>query len=271
MISPEVRLTGPTVPLTGGSRLSGRLVVRNTGREVERYEVVATGPLAGWVTLQESEVRIWPGEQREVGLTVTLPTGPAPPAGASEIRVVAIAGDGAWGEARHPVQVAPHPQAELQAPVPHAIGTARRALVHLVVANPGNTPLDLELVARDREGRLAHEVHRSGARLALAPGQAFTVPLLLRCTRPTWLGRSVPRDYTVEAVGTVAASTGGVLVQEPVLRPWWILVLVAVLLLVGTVFSGDAMFVAMLIGVTTLAVVALRRYSRLVRGGPGGR
>lgn len=274
MNPPELRLTPVATPLVGGTPATTRLVVRNTGPEVERYELVAVGPLETWTSLEEAELRIWPGEERETQVRVLLPVSSAPHAGPTEVGVMAIAGDGDWAEARTPAHVAPRPQVVPYAPSPHAVRTARRALVHLAVANTGNVPLSVVLVARDREGALAQDSPRPGARLDMAPGQAFTVPLVLRCTKPAWLGRSTPRDYTIESIADPArASVGGVLVQEPVLRRWW-LVALALLWVVTLAADGGLqllLVLALVVAVVLLVVTTLRRYSRVVRGRPGGR
>ena len=266
---PEVRLTRPAMPLAPGRPFVGRVVVRNTGPEVEQYGLEPVGPLAGWTRLAEPELRIWPGEERETTVTVDLPPGSQPVAGRTSVGVAARTVDGAWAVAETPAEVAPRFELVVQAPVPHAIATTRRALVHATVVNAGNTALGTRVTARDSEGRLLHEAGRAGAEVLLGPGQALTVPVVLRTARTHWLGRPTRCDYTVQAASEpVTATANGVVTIEPILRRWWFAVL-AVLVLLAIGLRGDdgwgVVVLLLLFLVILLVSVVAGRLGRLAR------
>ena len=156
MSTPDLQLSKPSQPLLPGQPVRLELTVRNTGPEVERFDLEPSGPLTAWVTLSEPEVRIWPGEAATVSVTTSLPSGPHPLAGATVIGVLVHAADGSTASVDVAAEVAPRPAVAVEAPVPHAIRSARWARVHVTVGNPGNTPLTVGVAAQDREGRLEH-------------------------------------------------------------------------------------------------------------------
>lgn len=235
MNRPELHLTRPPSPLEPGRISRGRLLVRNAGPEVERFDLAPTGPLSEWTSLSETEVRLWPGDEREVGVSVELPLGSRPVAGETVLGVTARAQDGATAAAHQPATVAPRFSVEAQAPVPHAIRTPRRALVHVPVTNTGNAPLGMSVAAQDRAGALRQEVGPQGYHVMLEAGQSAFLPIVLRCVKPIWWGRPAPREYAVDVVADQArAGSNGVVTQVRVVP----LVLAALLVLCVILIFG---------------------------------
>ncbi len=151
--------------------------------------------------------------------------------------------------------------------MPHAIRSSRWARVHVTVGNPGNTPLTVGVAAQDREGRLEHTLRGAPPVVELPPGVAAVVPVVLRCTRLTWVGKAVPRDYTVTARSPAAEATStGVLTQASVVPRWWILVVgVLVVLALASEGGGRVLAVLALLGLAvTLVVLVLRRLFAVV-------
>ena len=273
----DLDLTTPPGAVVPGGMTRTTLSLRNTGTEVERYTLRPSGSLAEWTTLEADELRLFPGEQTSVEVRVAVPCAPLPPAGAASIGVDLVDSDGDRASVERPVTVAPCPTLHIQAPVPGALWTARRALVHADLANIGNVEVPTRLVVRDREGRVTWPDHADGWAFTLAAGDRSRVPLALTLGRTTWVGKDAPREYTVSAMvlpagGTEAVETSAtaVITQVPVVRRWWLAVLL--LLVVAAMpdtkpqwliaFAAFAAFVAVL-------VLAVYRFVRVVRAGGG--
>lgn len=273
---PDVRLDPPTSALEQERPSVSRVVVRNTGPEVERYDLSPAGPLAEWSQLSESEVRVWPGESHEVALTVKIPFGSQPHAGPTVLGVVARAHDGASAAAHEPADVAPYVAASLPPPRPHAVETARRALVLASPVNAGNTPLAVRIFATDREDRLKQESPKQEGFLHLQPGQGAEIAVVLRCAKIIWIGKNaLPRAFTIElASDRVLASADAVLTQVPIVRKWvvalWAALGLVAWLLVAMDPSALAMvflaILALIVLSLGIAVSALRRLFSVAHG-----
>lgn len=214
---PEVRLPPPAEPLRPGRPFTTRVTIRNTGPEVERYHVAPQGPLATWSSIDQAEVRIWPGDTAEVTLTVALPQGPEPPAGVSSIGVVVQGHDGTQASAVQAVEVTPHVVLGKPTLVPPAVETRHRARPLLMVTNNGNVGLSLQVTAGDRDGLLVHE--QQGPLYGYCnPGETIALPIALRCRRFKWFGKPVRHAFAVTASAAQSdVSVDGVLRQLPVL------------------------------------------------------
>ena len=103
--------------------------------------------------------------------------------------------------------------------------------------------------------------------MELQPGVAAVVPVVLRCTRLTWVGKAVPREYTVTARAAAAEATStGVLTQASVVPRWWLLVAGFLAVLVKPAEGGlVALVVLALLGLSvTFVVLVLRRLFAVV-------
>lgn len=235
----------------GGTPRRVEVTLRNDGPEVEQVEIRPVGPLAPWVTLEESVVRIWPQEQTRFGLSVQIPSGPAAAAGSSVLALAARTGDGARAEAQVPAEIAVRVEVDLQVPDPHAIETPRLAEVGLHLGNRSNVPVQVVVSATDREGLLRQKQPRPSFRLV--PGGTAGVGLGLSCRKLLWRGRARSHEYTVRAdihpfapvpptgpTEPVARAVTGVLVQTPLLRVWWLLLWVVLVLVVWVMLTSSS-------------------------------
>ncbi len=277
----ELTLSPPDAALVPGSVFHGTLTVRNTGPEVEQYTLAPAGGLAAWTRPVDAQLRLWPGDTGTVEVRVDLPRASTPPAGATTVGVTARCGDGTVAAAEEAAEVAPFAELAVLPPEPHALWTARRALVHVVVVNRGNVGLAVHLRASDREGQLAWTGRPHGEQRSLGPGESVRWPVGLTLRKVRWLGREVPLQYTAAASAPPVAGAppegvaSGSLTQLPLVRRWWLGL--ALLLVVLAAFAGPEL--AVLVGfllALLLLVVILVRYARVVQGGrappgvPGG-
>lgn len=281
----DLDLTTPPEAIAPGSTIRTTLRLRNTGTEVERYALRPSGSLAEWTTLEATEMRLFPGERAAVEIRVAVPCASLPPAGAASIGVDLVDSDGDRASVERPVTVAPCPTLRVEAPVPGALWTVRRALVHADLENVGNVEVPTRVVVHDRDGRVTWPDHPDGWPFTLRAGDRSRVPLALTLRRTMWMGKDAPCEYTVSALappvtGTKPpeASATAMVTQVPVVRRWWLAVLL-LLVVAALPDSGAQALIAFAAFAAFVVVLFLAAY-RFVRvvseggrrqpsGGPG--
>jgi Tol biopolymer transport system component len=120
-----------------GGSVTVPIVVANQGLEPDAFELSATGIPAGWVTMAEPAVRLRPGEQQEVGLTIQPPRAGQSRAGRHlfqvHVKSLAVPGQAAEAECTLTVGVFSEFDAALQ---PEQVEAGETAWVR--VENRGN-------------------------------------------------------------------------------------------------------------------------------------
>ncbi|MFN8075936.1 MAG: hypothetical protein U0Q15_11020 [Kineosporiaceae bacterium] len=238
-MSVSVRLSEQVLSLPPGGTAVVVVTVANTSTIVEHYTVEAVRLPAGLSARASGvPVQLSVGEQAEVPLTVTAATAPPPASGATMVGVMVSSPHRLQVRRVEEltVEVQPAPAFTAVVEPPSARGR-RRGEVDLVLRNPGNAPLDVDLTARDPQRKVRVELGTS--RVSLPPGGSAHVTAALS-GRPVLMGKAVrhqvafsaqpvavptparglPAGYPVAPAQPLPPWTGQAeFVQEPVLAP----------------------------------------------------
>lgn len=168
------------------------VTVTNVGATVEGYELVVLGELAPFATVAPASVRLLPGQQETVTVTVVvtteLPAGPV----AFGVKVQPYtAPEEAVVEERE-LQVAPVAELGLRA-VPMVLRTRRRGEARVELENTGNAPLTADLSVTDPNEELSASLRPE--QVTVGPHSVGTANLTLRSLAPA--GASI--GYTIRA------------------------------------------------------------------------
>ncbi|MCU1497992.1 MAG: hypothetical protein JWM47_1945 [Acidimicrobiales bacterium] len=195
-----------------GSPVVLTVSVFNTSNIISAQRIRVLGLDAAWVTIDQTEMSLFPDESAVVNLTVSLPAGiPAgvrrvtiqvrevtPPMATESIDVILVVA------ARQDLRLALSPT---------STSAGKRAEVSLTVTNLGNDRLDLGLDGDDEEERMTFAFEPPI--LTLAPGEAATSRVRLKGRRP-WVGAPKVRPFQLHAIeGDTAVTTQGAFIQKP--------------------------------------------------------
>lgn len=218
--------------------------MRNTGDTVEEYQLSVLGPLSRFCQFNPDKLRLFPGDEGSVTITVKVPRTPEVLAGPTPfgIRVVPREHPELSDVAEGTVTVTPF--GDLRAEMnPVTVRGRLSALLRFTVNNRGNAPLEIRLVGRDDEDRLLFDERESST---LVPAGVVGTPVLRvrpRRRRLTGKPQRYPFAVTVtppeDATATGAKSTQlrGTYVQMG-LFPKWLLVLLGLLLVAALIAAG---------------------------------
>ncbi|WP_159618044.1 carboxypeptidase-like regulatory domain-containing protein [Ruania rhizosphaerae] len=213
----HVDITPRRVTAVPGMPSEFLVTVTNTSEVIGGYSLRALGVDPEWVTCDEPEPRLFPGESTTAQLTVRLPD--RSPAGDRAVAIqVTDLGDPSRicvEEAVVDVAPAPHARVDLD---PATVTAGRSAGYSCTVSNEGNTVQLLRLEALDPEDRTTFDFQPREVRLG--PGASTTVDLRAKARRP-FLGDAALRPFTVRASGPGlpdadhVPAAAGMFVQRP--------------------------------------------------------
>ncbi len=190
----RVDVVNPAVTVAAVRPVAIVLVVRNTGAVIERIACEIPGLDPAAYAASPISPTLFPGEDREIELTLRLPADH--PSGFHEIGIVVHGrATGTAVETSVLVEVLPVVRPRLEV-LPPVVTGGRRATYRLVATNDGNTDLDLVVRASERDQKLSFVCEPPGLRVP--PGQSVEGKLRATGRRP-WFGSPVVRSVTVTA------------------------------------------------------------------------
>jgi uncharacterized membrane protein len=215
------------------------VTVYNRSKVRERYRILINGIPEDWYRLSDSEVRLDPGENRQVSLRLAPVTGPSTPAGEYEFLVRAVP-DGMeeyFGEALGVISITGVPKYEARLDPLEAEGT--RKDYSLRVENTGDTTLRLTLDPSDPESRCKFKLPETRT---VDPGQVGLLQLRVGAKRNGFVGPPETFDFRVRIdsedpdVVTAKETFDGRFIHHPKVPYRTVFILGFVCALVGFVF-----------------------------------
>lgn len=216
-----------------GDRVQTQLRVRNAGEVVDEFTFAGIGDPAAWLTIEPAVLRLMPGVEEHVRVTLAPPREPTSTAGPTAFGVMVNSSEDpdATVVEEGVVDVAPfdHVVAEV---VPRTSQGRLQATHELSVDNRGNGMLDARIGAWDADEALAFAV--ADPQLLLQPGSAAFTTIRVRPRSRVWRG---PEQTLPFKVGVAAGEDAeplevdGTMLQRPLLPAWLPKALLALLAL----------------------------------------
>ncbi len=224
----EAFLENAQLTVEAGGSVSTNLVISNTGSDPIQVRVNEEGIPTAWVTLTPQAVRIGPGENAQVRLTIRPPRAPQSRAGRYPFAVYALAqGSSRPMEVKATLTVGAYFQFRSE------LTTARLRAGdpgRLAVTNLGNTQETFTINFQDAEGNLQFTPQQ--AKLRLEEGQTGLAEFRARPTVPRLVGAEAIHPYRVQVVsprGETQTHSGGI-ASRALVPIWAVGILAAVVL-----------------------------------------
>ncbi len=175
------------------------VTVTNRGRVRERYAISINGIPAEWYRLSDDEVRLDPGESRQLSLRLNPVTGPGLPAGEYEFLVRALpdAAPDYYGESRGVVSVAGASRYEARLEPLQAQGL--RKDFNIRVENTGDMAVRIAVNASDPENRCKFTVPTPRN---IEPGQVGLIQVKVGAKRNGLVGPPETFDFRLRLEDT---------------------------------------------------------------------
>jgi hypothetical protein len=206
--------------------------VHNESVNPEQLQLVVEGVPDGWAEVYPDRAEVAPGAHAEADITVRFPQARS---ATWPIRAVVYARGRRVASAPALVHIAPQAVVALEIE-PGELRTRRRARTELKITNAGNAAANVELSARDNDGRLGFRV--TPARVHIEPGGEARAGVEVSAPRRKWFGPSALTPLMVEAEdGRTRATALGTFQQRSLLPRWTAIVPLLVLAAAAWVVS----------------------------------
>lgn len=246
----EAFLENAQLTVEAGGSVSTNLVISNTGSDPIQVRVNEEGIPSAWVTLTPQAVKIAPGGNAQVKMTVRPPRSPQSRAGRYPFTVFALAqGSSRPMEVKGTLTVGAYFQFRSE------LTTARLRAGdpgRLAVTNLGNTQETFTINFQDTEGNLQFDPQQ--AKLRLEEGQTGLAEFRARPVVPRLVGAETIHPYRVQVVsprGETQTHSGGI--ASRALIPIWA---------VGVMAAVVLCFLSVLIAMLTRTEVQERRQTQ---------
>lgn len=214
----ELAVSATQLAVTPGGEASLELMIRNSGRNVDRVSVDIEGVADGWTVVEPGTMSLLPDAGGLARLVVRPPRDARIPAGRHllELHARSAIDPTVDVEQRVSVEVAPFDDLRVRMTPPTSRGTSE-AFHRVVVENGGNHPVTVALHGRDREGAGEVSVTLEPSVVQLDGGASAAVTAVVRPSRPLADGPARPRPFLVvaQAAGHGETILDGVMIQEP--------------------------------------------------------
>lgn len=231
----SVTLSAPVTQVEPGGEAAIEARVRNTGSVVDEFSIGILGDAAAWTVAEPPTLSLFPGAEETARIVFRPPRSASIAAGTLPFGVRTTSREDPEGASVEEgnVEVLPfyEPFAEL---VPRTSRGSRGATHDVAIDNRGNTSLNAELEALDEDRLLRFDVDPPG--IVIEPGMASFARLRVKPTKRFWRGMPKTRPFQlhVRPEGTMPITLDGALLQEPVLPPWFLRAMIALIaLLIG--------------------------------------
>ncbi len=202
-----------------GSTATVPLVVLNQGAVVDHFSTSVVGVPPNWLPATPPPVRLMPGQQQEVSITIQPPRTPASRAGRYPltIRIGSQDAPDEMAEVKRTLNVGAYSEFKSEMhPQRVLVGSAAR----VTVENEGNTRQAFSIGWTDRADELAFEPPQ--AQLAVPEGQAATAEFRATPRQRRWIGGEKTHPFTaqVASADAEAQTHSGELVSKGLLPVW---------------------------------------------------
>ena len=229
-----------------GSEATATLRIRNTGSVVDQFTFQPLGAAAPWMVIDPPQVSLLPGAEETVRVTFRPPRVSSTVAGTAPWAVRALSREDPDGSVVDEGAITVEPFDEREVELTPRTARGRRASRHeLVFDNKGNSPCSIRLSGVDPEAALGYRFSPPG--VAAAPGTATFIKVRVQPRQTFWKGppKTYPFQLVVEEEGKDLLAVDGVMLQEPLLPPWfWKAVLLAAVLLLLLFILWQTLFKA---------------------------
>ncbi len=181
----------------GGSRRI-MLTVTNAGEIVDQYKLSLTGLQEDWYTLVPPSVSLFPGANARVELTLSPPSGKAGRAGNYPFTMMATSSSDPNSSTAADAELRVTTEGKPGMEVRPLRAEGRTASFRVSWKNPSNSPVNIELAARDAEDGLRMFINPVGS-VPVPPGEERTVQVTVRPRRRETVGQ--PHAYDLEFLG----------------------------------------------------------------------
>ncbi len=216
-----------------GSEATATLRIRNTGTVVDQFTFQPLGAAAPWMVIDPPQVSLLPGAEETVRVTFHPPRVSSTLAGTTPWAVRALSREDPEGSVVDEGAITVEPFDEREVELTPRTARGRRASRHeLAFDNKGNAQCNIRLSGVDPENALECRFNPAG--VSAAPGTAHFVKVRVQPRQTFWKGppKTHPFQLVVEEEGKDLLAVDGVMLQEPLLPPWfWKAVLLAAVLL----------------------------------------
>src|SRR5665213_2952296 len=196
----SIRLEGlhPTEEIGPGGNRRIVLTVTNSGEIVDQYNLSLSGLQEDWYTLIPPSVSLFPGASARVELTLSPPAGKAGRAGDYPFSVTATSSSDPSASTSEDAELRITAEGKPGMEVRPLRAEGRNASFRVTWKNPSNSPVNIELAARDAEDGLRTFINPVGS-VPVPPGEERTVQVTVRPRRREKVG--APHVYEMEFLG----------------------------------------------------------------------
>lgn len=216
-MSTHATLDPAAVEVLPGGESACRLIVRNNSDVVESYQLDVVGEATPWTHVEPPVVSLYPGTETVANVIFQPPRSASLPAGEVPFAVRVTPSQRPDRTVAPEGVVCVQPYTQTSAEIMPRTSRGRRGGRHEVaVDNRGNVPITVTLRGADPDGQLT--VRPRPATLAIPPGQAAFVTVVVRNRRRLWRGSPVthPFQVRVEPEDEPAIALDAATLQSPV-------------------------------------------------------
>jgi hypothetical protein len=148
----RVALSAQAVRLLPGEKAEVTVTIQNLSEVVDRYQVVASGVDTFWVTFSRTELSLFPKDQDQLLMTLSVPEGVEARAGRYEVRVEVISQENTAERTSVLLELEVTAQTALEVSLrPQRASGLKEGVFNVQLSNGGNTDLTVSLAATDPE------------------------------------------------------------------------------------------------------------------------
>ncbi|MEM8861823.1 MAG: GON domain-containing protein, partial [Chloroflexota bacterium] len=193
-----------------GQVTAWQLHITNQGKSVDHFAVVITGFPVGWVTIEQEQKPLMPGESTTVPLSIAPPRASVASAGVhvGAVRVQAVSVPEAFQVAEFKLEINPFDAWHTE--MSHHQLTAETEAV-FTMRNGGNYQTSIEIGASSDSDRFGIHPFEELQLMSLEAGQEKTVPVSVEDLSRPWFGLTKNESFALSA----SAASGEYTTQHP--------------------------------------------------------
>lgn len=179
--------------------------VSNMGNVVDEFTIEIEGLDPTWYTLDAHSVSLFPGDNGQITLRITLPRGMGAVAGEYPFVLRARSEDAPTRFAQVNGVVQVETQSSFDIALQPRRVTGRRGNYRITLSNRGNRKLQLSLGGHDADDALQYNFRNSDP--VLDPGETATVPLEVKAPGLGFVGPHTTYNFTINAIPVGASAS----------------------------------------------------------------
>lgn len=245
----DVRLSARTATLAVDEMVTVQVTLGNNGQISALFDLEVLGLDADWLIIPDLKLKLEPGQQKTIPITIKPPRLPESRAGVHHfaVKVTSSVYPQRYCQQRATLTILPYYDFIVEALTPkqQLLSWLQVAAIYtLSLTNIGNTSTRFTVIGSDQEASCHFEFQlpdeatlTAQADLLLLPRETVTIPIRVTPASDFWVGIKRHTHFTITTVsesGSRTRSVLGQLSQQPLLGPRILAVIVAGLLLLGT-------------------------------------